>query len=143
MLTTILAAALVQPPPQAERQPRRVDFYCNAMTVAGAPFSLAGRQDGGTVELSRIDGTPLEGFTFRQVDNGMPGVLSFSGHVRNVHHRINLALDPWSSQTPTVLVTRSAGMHDSRSPISVATGFCSVRVNGREGANGTARVRRP
>ena len=144
MLTMILAAAAqVQPAPPTERRPRQVDFYCNAVTVAGAPFSFAGRQDGGTVELSRVEGTPLEGFAFRQVDNGMPGILSFSGRVQNVHHRISLALDPWSSQTPTVAITRSAGLHDSRSPISVATGFCAVRVNGRDDTNGTARVPRP
>ena len=137
------AAAQVPPAPPAERQPRQVDFFCNAVTVAGAPFSFAGRQNGGSVELTRISGTPLEGFTFAGIGNGMPGQLMFYGRIRNEHHSVRLDLDPWSTQTPTVAITRSGWLHDSRTPISVATGFCTARINGREGANGTARVRRP
>jgi len=141
----LLAAALAAQvqDPQAAPAPRRVDFHCKAITVKGEPFVFSGRQDGPRVTLSDVAGTPLDGFGFASIGNGQPGTLMFYGRVKKEHHMVHIDLDPWSSQTPTVKITRSGWYHDSRTPISIATGFCAVRVNDKEDMGVKARVRRP
>ncbi|HEX8621599.1 MAG TPA: hypothetical protein VF718_06475 [Allosphingosinicella sp.] len=144
MLLSLFAALAAQgQAPPAAPPGRRVDFYCKAIPVDGAAFAFSGRQAGGVVTLADVAGTPLEGFHYLQIGNGQPGTLMFYGRVKNEHHMVHIDLDPWSSQTPTVKITRSGWLHDSRTPTSVATGFCAVRVNGKEDMGAKARVRRP
>jgi hypothetical protein len=144
MLLALLAAMAAQvETPLAKPAGRRVDFYCRAIGVDGKAFAFSGRQAGTLVTLADVAGTPLEGFDYLHIGNGQPGTLMFYGRVRNEHHMVHIDLDPWSSQTPTVKITRSGWLHDSRTPISIATGFCAVRVNGKEDMGVKARVRRP
>ncbi len=144
MLFSMIAALAAQvPDPPAMPAPRRVDFHCKAITVEGTAFAFSGRQAGSLVTLSDVAGTPLDGFDFANIGNGLPGTLMFYGRVGKEHHMVHIDFDPWSSQTPSVKITRSGWYHDSRTPTSIATGFCAVRVNGKEDMGVKARVRRP
>jgi hypothetical protein len=144
MLSALIAAMAAQgQSPPAAPAGRRVDFHCKAITVDGKAFAFSGRQAGPLVTLSDVADTPLDGFDFLQIGNGQPGTLMFYGRIEKQHHMVHIDLDPWSSQTPAVKITRSGWYHDSRTPISVAAGFCAVRVNGKEDMGVKARVRRP
>lgn len=123
--------------------PRELDFRCVAVGVDGKAFAFVGEERGRVVRLGESKGTPLEGFTFTKIENGEPGRLTFSGTIAGEAWMIALDLDPWSTHTPELKITRYDSPNQTRLPISVATGFCRAITNGEDKGGESAKVAFP